>query len=62
MNFTDIIKTINRMPADKAAEMFRRMTAGAKWSLGQSEAGHINQFLLKKFLINPGEQKIIIRK
>lgn len=26
-NFTDIIKTINRMPADKAAEMFRRMTA-----------------------------------
>lgn len=27
MNFGEIIKTINRMPADKAAEMFQRMTA-----------------------------------
>lgn len=26
-NFTDVIKTINRMPADKAAEMFKCMTA-----------------------------------
>jgi len=27
MNFGEIIKTINRMPANKAAEMFQRMTA-----------------------------------
>lgn len=66
-NFTDVIKTINRMPADKAAEMFQRMTADpeaverdvAAWA--KVKLAILTNFI-KKFFNKPREQKTIIRK